>query len=162
VDSRFHLVAEHRDPSLLDESRRYDVVISRLFELFRSGFTYKTDVSANLSAMMGIFARKFGLLKSKVPAGIKLGQFAALIRHKNLVTALMEKLGSAEKAELSARGGVPLSYRESEGLFNRVCGTDCVKRKDVELNARPVEEERVEYSPRGGGGRCENLFRPTI
>jgi hypothetical protein len=72
----------------------------------------------------------------------------------------MEQLGAAEKKELAARDGVPLSYRESEALFDKVCGTSCVKRKAVELNARPVEEERVELA--GGAGRCELLFRPTM
>ncbi|CAN5403293.1 hypothetical protein BH10BDE1_BH10BDE1_20230 [soil metagenome] len=160
VDSRFRLVAEHRDPNMLDESRRYDVVVSKLFQLFRSGFTYKTDVSANLTAMTGIFARRFGMMKDKVPEGIKLDQFAALIRHKNLVNALMEQLGTAEQSELASRDGVPLSYRESEALFDKVCGTSCVKRKSVELNGRPVEEERGRGA--AAGGRCDMLFRPAI
>lgn len=162
VDSRFRLVAEHRDLRLLDDSRRYDVVVSKLFELFRKGFTYKTDVKASLYAVVGVFARKFGLMKSTVPEGIRLGQFAALIRHKNLVTSLMEQLGSSEQKEIALRGGVPLSYRESEALFDRVCGTSCVKQKSIELASRPIEDERVDTPPNDVGARCERLFRTAF
>ncbi len=159
VDSRFHLVAEHRDLAMLDESRRFDVVLSKLFELFVSGYTYKTDVSADVSAIAGIFARKFGFMEDKVPEGVSVGQFSALIRHKNLVVELMEQLGEAER-EFVRRTGLPISYRESAELFDRVCGTKCVREKSQDVNVRRLAEER----PRSirVGGRCEMLFQTTF
>lgn len=159
IDSRFHLVAEHRDLEMLEESRRFDVVLSKLFELFTSGYTYRADVGADISAIAGVFARKFGFLKDKVPEGVSVGQFAALIRHKNLVTELMETLGEAER-DFTHRTGLPISYRESAELFDRVCGTRCVREKSRDVNTRRLAEER----PRAirVGGRCELLFQPAF
>lgn len=142
---------------MLNESRRFDVVLSKLFELFTSGYTYRTDVGADVAAVAGIFARKFGFLKDKVPEGVTVGQFSALIRHKNLVVELMEQLGEAER-DFTRRTGLPISYRESAELFDRVCGTKCVREKSQDVNSRRLVEERAR-SVRVGG-RCEALFQP--
>ncbi len=165
LDSRFTLVAEHRDPKMLDESRRYDVVASKLFELFQQGFTYKSDIAADGKAALGIFLRTFGLMKDSVPVGVEWKNFASLIRHKHLVTDLMKQLENAEREVQSKTGGLPLSYQESEVLFDRVCGTSCVRKKAGEISARPLRLELARTEGAGGagiGGRCEMLFKPSF
>ncbi len=138
VDTRFNLVAEHRDLAMLTESRRFDVALSKLFAKFQTGFTYKNDAGAAIDATIGIIARKFGFKKDVIPEGIKYGELMTLIRHKNLVTVLMKDLGIAEQAAVQ-KSGKPLSYRELETLFDSICADGCVERKADEQSARPTE-----------------------
>jgi len=152
VDTRFRLVREHRDLSLLDESRRYDVVVSRLFEMFQDGFMYRPDVSAKFDAVKAVFARSFGFLKDQVPADASVATMAGLIRHKNLVVALMKDLATAE-SEAVAKTGRPLSYRELESLFNELCAGRCVDGRGAKIGAN---------LERTGAARCESLFRSTF
>lgn len=131
VDTRFDLVAEHRDLAMLSESRRFDVTLSKLFSKFQEGFTYKNDTGASLNATLGIIARKFGFKKDVIPEGIKYSELMTLIRHKNLVTSLMGELAVAEKTAVQ-QNGRPLSYRELETLFDKICADTCVERKAQE------------------------------
>lgn len=149
VDTRFRLVREHRDLSLLGESRRYDVVVSRLFEMFQEGFMYRSDMSARVDAVKAVFARSFGFLKDQVPADASVATMAGLIRHKNLVVELMEDLAVAEKKAVE-KSGRPLSYRETESLFNELCSGRCVDGRNARVGAN---------LERTGGVRCESLFR---
>ncbi len=161
LDSRFTLVAEHRDPGLLSESRRFDVVVSKLNELFQQGFTYKPDLAADGKAAVGIFLRTFGLMKDSVPVGVEWKNFSSLIRHKHLVTDLMKQLERAELEVQGKTGGMPLSYHEAEALFDRVCGTSCLQKKAKEVSARPLRFEKSDGAGVAVGGRCEMLFRPA-
>lgn len=162
VDSRFTLVAEHRDLTLLDTSRRYDVVLSSLFEKFKRGFTYKPDLEAGLKGIFGVFARNLGFMSAKVPADVTVETLTTLIRHKNLVTALMSELEIAERRAIEAEGR-PLSYRELEVLFEKTCGGNCVELKSERLGRIPlVASEADRASGRESGlaaARCEALFR---
>lgn len=162
VDTRFTLIAEHRDLSLLDTSRRYDVVLSSLFEKFKHGFTYKPDLQAGIKGVFGIFARNLGFMTAQVPADATVETMTTLIRHKNLVTDLMTELSSAEKAAVEKEER-PLSYRELEALFEKTCGGNCVELKSERLSRLPLA-----FEPRTGTGghqstadlaRCEALFR---
>lgn len=162
VDTRFTLIAEHRDLTLLATSRRYDVVLSSLFEKFKQGFTYKPDFQAGVKGVFGIFARNLGFMTAQVPSDATVETLTTLIRHKNLVTDLMAELGSAEKNAVEAEGR-PLSYRELETLFEKTCGGNCVELKSERLSRSPIEA----FARSGNDGhqstldvaRCEALFR---
>lgn len=128
VDTRFTLVKEHRDLNLLAKSRRYDVVLSKLFDKFKAGYTYKRDVAASVEGGFAVMARSFGFLKSVVPAGMDVPTFSALLRHKKLVEKLMTDLAVAEN-QVMLTTGRPVSYRELEDLFDKTCGDRCVQAK---------------------------------
>lgn len=161
MDTRFTLVVEHRDLTLLENSRRYDVVLSRLFEKFKTGFTYKPDLAAGAQGLFAIFARNLGFMESRVPVDATVGTLTTLIRHKRLVTALMEDLEAAEK-NVSLQRSRPLSYRELEELFEKICGGDCVERKSDSQLRTSLSRNLSDPGARATitlGTRCEAAFR---
>jgi hypothetical protein len=175
VDTRFDLIGEHRDLSLLAKSRRFDVVLSILFDRFKQGYTYRPDPTANLEGTFGFLARRLGFFKDKIAQDLPLRAVVAFVRHRNLVDHLVEQLRIAEEAQ-QARLGRPLAYRELEALLDQYCRESaCVEKLSEQLERRARErgpEQRPELRPgqRSLNGledrapnmspRCESLFTP--
>lgn len=173
VDTRFDLVGEHRDLSLLAKSRRFDVVLSILFDRFKQGYTYRPDPTANLEGTFGFFARKLGFFKDKIAQDLPLRAVVAFARHRNLVDHLVEQLRIAEEAQ-QARLGRPLAYRELEVLLDEYCRQSaCVEKLSEQLERRarqrgterslePRPEQRslesLEDRAPARSPRCESLF----
>lgn len=148
VDPTFELIAEYRDIEMLAESRRFDVVLSILFAKFKEGFTYRPDIAAGFQAVAAIFARDLGFDLKQIPADAKVETMATLIRHRDLVAALMEELKELEE-ETSLRLRRPLSYVELEELFEKACAGKCVERRSSSKNkavprtGRAISTERT-------------------
>lgn len=128
VDPAFEMIAEYRDVEMLKESRRFDVVLSVLFEKFKQGFTYRPDVAAGFQAVAAIFARDLGFDIKQIPKDAKVETMATLIRHRDLVMGLMSELEELE-TKASRQLGRPLSYGELEELFEKACAGKCVERR---------------------------------
>ena len=161
VDTRFDLVGEHRDLSLLAKSRRFDVVLSILFDRFKQGYTYRSDPSAQLEGTLGFLARRLGFFRDKIAEDLPLKAVVAFARHRNLVEHLVEQLRITEEAQ-QLRLGRPLAYRELEVLLDDYCRqTACLEKLNEQLERvteRRAREARAGARSLGGGARCESLF----
>lgn len=119
-DTRFSLIAEHRDLDLLSRSRRFDVTMSYLFKKFKRGDFYYGDPFSDTFATIGYLARRLGFLKDTVPGVMGYSALLAMNQHKTNVDYLVEYLDQKE-TEKEKQLGRPLSYREVEILLEERC-----------------------------------------
>jgi hypothetical protein len=136
VDTRFDLIAEHRDLDLLAKSRMYDAILSMLFSKFEQGFTYKPSLSVFAQATFGKIGRELGFFSDQISADVSWTALFTLLQQKKTVESVLTDLQAASSEE-SSRLHRPLAYRELLELLDKICHEDCVQKKSDEAYDAP-------------------------